>query len=217
MTNKIHCYLITFLTFSFLSALIHGLSATPAETKYLSLEDEKDLRRIETYFNSIKTLKARFVQTASGGNAYGTVLIQRPGKLRFQYDPPAQIMLISDGTWLTQYDGELEQASRSLIKSTPAYILVRNNIRLNRDVLVTNFQKAAGTYRVSLKDPNESDAAITLVFSMQPLKLKQWTVNIDGEQVTITLSDLKTGVRFDQELFNFVSPEWERAKQRRLN
>ena len=73
-------------------------------------QDQADLARIEAYLNSIRSLKARFVQTASNGStASGVALLQRPGKMRFQYDPPTPFLLVANHGFLTFVDSQLNR------------------------------------------------------------------------------------------------------------
>ena len=87
------------------------LSSQPITIK-LSAEDRKDILRIETYLNEIKSLRADFLQVSSNGEvATGNLLMLRPGRIRFEYDPPSPILLVADGVYLRYIDKELEQVT----------------------------------------------------------------------------------------------------------
>src|SRR3954447_24163527 len=73
-------------------------AAPPQRSLQLSPADQADLRRVEEYLNSVRTMTARFVQYAEGGNtAEGRVYVSRPGHMRFEYDPPSPILLVANG------------------------------------------------------------------------------------------------------------------------
>src|SRR6476469_5300500 len=61
--------------------------------------------QIEQYFNSIRTLKARFVQSNPNGSVVqGNLYVRRPGRMRFEYDKPSQLKVVADGTQVTMWD-----------------------------------------------------------------------------------------------------------------
>ena len=60
---------------------------------------------VERYINSIRTLKARFVQSNPNGSVVqGTLYVRRPGRMRFEYDPPSQLKIVADGSQVTMWD-----------------------------------------------------------------------------------------------------------------
>lgn len=195
------------------SSLAYSQNLRPAAK--LSAEDQKNILKIERFFNSIRTLKGRFVQVSpKGTHLYGTLYLMRPGKMRFEYDN-SPISLIADGTWLIQYDAELEQANRTFLSDTPADFLVRDNFNFSGDIRILSFERGPGVLRITVVDMDEPDAYITLVFTENPMRLKQWImIQPGGEQTTVSLNSYETGIQIDRDLFNFVNPEWEKAKRR---
>src|SRR5580692_2210490 len=97
-------------------------AAPPAAA--LSAQDQADIARIEAYLNSIRTLKAHFLQVApNGGISEGTAWLERPGRMRFQYDPPAPFLLIAAHGQLIFHDSSLGQNSNIPLGRTPLGIL----------------------------------------------------------------------------------------------
>lgn len=186
-----------------------ALAAQPAAA-VLSAADRADVARVERYFNAVRTLKARFLQIASTGQtAEGNVWLKRPGRMRIEYDPPVPILIVADGTWLIYSDRELGQVSYLPLGSTPAGILVEDEIRLNGGSLtITGFEHEAGVIRITLvRTASPGDGSLTLVFSDNPLQLRQWrVVDAQGVVTTVSLSDVRTGVSIDSSLFEFVDP-----------
>src|SRR5690349_24256105 len=86
----------------------------------LSPRDRADIARVEAYLNGLKTLKAHFIQTTEDGQmSEGTAWLQRPGKMRFQYKPPAPFLLIAGHGVLTFHDSSLQQTSNIPLGRTP--------------------------------------------------------------------------------------------------
>ncbi|MCH8859502.1 MAG: outer membrane lipoprotein carrier protein LolA [Proteobacteria bacterium] len=188
-----------------------GAAAQDAVRARLSAAEEADIVRIEGYLNGIKTLSSRFIQIASDGSlARGQFFMSRPGKMRFEYDPPSPILIIATGLLLIYYDKELEQVSQTFLRLTPIGVLVRENIELKGDITVTGFRRGPGTLRVTIADTDDPDSgSITLVFSEAPLALRQWQLtDAQGVTTTVTLTDVRTGLPLDAKLFQFREPEF---------
>jgi outer membrane lipoprotein-sorting protein len=176
-----------------------------------SARDQADLRRVEAYLNALTTLRARFIQIAqNGATAQGTALIWRPGRMRFDYDPPEPLLLVANAGQFMHYDKEMRQPSVVPVGSTPLGILLRDTIRLSGDVTVTGVQREQGFLRVTMfRTGNAAEGRLTLVFADDPMELRQWLV-VDGQGRTtrVTLSAIEAGVRLDRALFQFNDPRF---------
>ena len=140
-----------------LAALAWFILSTPAEaiiarTLKLSKQDVADLIRIEQHLNTSRTVRARILQVASDGSyAEGMLHIQRPGRMRLEYDPPNPTMIIADGINLIYVDRELEHATAVLLQLTSAELILREDLSLSsEDLLVTGFSRSPGVIRISL-------------------------------------------------------------------
>jgi outer membrane lipoprotein-sorting protein len=175
----------------------------------LTPQDQADLKRIETYLNAIQTLKARFLQVApNGAITQGTVWLDRPGRLRFQYDPPAPYLLVANHGLLVFRDTQLGQTSNLFLSQTPLGILLADHVDLSGPVTVSGISRLPGQLRVSLvRTASPADGSLTLVFSDNPLVLRQWTV-IDAQrkETRVSLYDAQLGGTFDQALFDVATP-----------
>ena len=121
--------------------------------------DKADIARVEGYLNSVSTMKASFQQfTESEGLAFGRIYLRRPGRLRVEYDPPSEILLIADGTLLSYYDAELNHIEQVPLKLSPMWFLLRDDVKLGGDVTVTTFKKAANAILIGMVQSDEPDA-----------------------------------------------------------
>jgi outer membrane lipoprotein-sorting protein len=192
-----------------LGPLATDVSAAPPAAASLTQQDRADVQRVEQYLNGIRTLDARFQQfSQDGGTSGGKVYVQRPGRMRFEYDKPSPILLIADGTFVVYIDYSLKQTTYLPIGSTPAWFLLRENISLSDGVTVTRFERGPGVLRVSLvENKSPENGTLTLVFGDRPLELKQWTiVDQQGKATTVSLTDQHYGQPLDPKLFTFVDP-----------
>ena len=170
--------------------------------------DMDDLRRVTAYLNSIHTMTARFRQSSSsGGAAVGSLWMARPGRMRFEYDPPSPVLLIADRFYVYYVDKQLAEMSKVGLKSTPAWFLLRDPITFD-DLVINRFERGANALAITVSEPTEPDnGSLTMVFNSQPLALRQWTI-VDQQRKTTTVSifDAQFGVALDPELFVYHDP-----------
>ncbi|HEX3573676.1 MAG TPA: outer membrane lipoprotein carrier protein LolA [Rhodopila sp.] len=181
--------------------------AAPPPAAALSANDQADIARIETYLNGLKSLKAHFMQVAGdGGISQGTAWLERPGRMRFQYDPPAPFLLIASHGQLSFHDASLGQTSNIPLSRTPLGILLADHVQLSGPVTVTAVQRLPGQVQVTLVRTNSpGDGSLTLIFADQPLALRQWTV-VDAQrrETHVTLNNVQLGGTFDPQLFEQI-------------
>jgi outer membrane lipoprotein-sorting protein len=181
-----------------------GLTARAAPGIILSAQDQADIGRVEAYLNSLKSLKAHFMQVApDGGISEGTAWLERPGRMRFQYDPPAPFLLIAAHGQLIFHDSSLAQTSNIPLGRTPLGILLADQVTLSGAVTVTAIQRLPGQIQLTLvRTSSPGDGSLTLIFADQPLILRQWTV-VDAQrrETHVTLYNAQNGGSFDPQLF----------------
>jgi outer membrane lipoprotein-sorting protein len=179
-------------------------SASPA-TPVFSPDQLDAIQKVEDYLNDITTLQSSFVQGASTGqSASGTFYLQRPGKMRFEYEPPSPILLVADGLFLTYIDKELKEINRLPLISTPLSVLVASRVDLSGgDLEVFAVNRTENTIRLALRDRKDRGAgAVSLTFTTRPMQLRQWTVvDAQGVEVRVALLDPRTGVDMEPKLF----------------
>jgi outer membrane lipoprotein-sorting protein len=189
-----------------LAAALLPVTARAAPT---APRDDADIARIEAYLNGLKTLRAHFMQaTGDGQLSEGTAWLQRPGKMRFQYNPPSPFLLIAAHGVLTFNDSALQQTSNISLGRTPLGILLAETVTLAGAVTVTSLQRIPGQIQVSLvRTESPGDGTLTLIFADNPLALRQWTV-IDAQrrETHVTLYNVQLGGSFDQQLFEQINP-----------
>lgn len=181
--------------------------------------DEADLRRVEGYFNKLKTVEANVVQTnPDGTTARGRLYISRPGKLRFEYAPPVPILIVANGPMLIHYDKQLQQATNVAQEATPAWFLTAPEVKLiGGDLTVDRVDRGAQALAVTLHKTQEPEAGtVTLFFGTQAFALQGWEVrDAQGNQTRVTLVDYKADQPIDPKLFDFKEKTWEQLERGR--
>jgi outer membrane lipoprotein-sorting protein len=181
-----------------LAALALAPLAAPAQ------EDARDLARISNYLNATETLQGVFVQVdAAAKVTEGDFYMRRPGRLRFEYAPPSPTIVIADGFWVAVIDARDGRADRVPLSDTPLNLLLKENVDLRREGSVRRIERSADQLRVTAVDPTgRTPGEITMVFSNNPLELRQWIVtDAQGQTTTVALRDMRTNVRLDPGLF----------------
>lgn len=202
-----------------LGLLVWALAPGPAAAFEPSAEQRAALARIEAHMADITTLRARFVQVSSTGNyAEGEVFIKRPWKMRIAYDPPTPVLIVADGNFLIYHDKELDQYSHVPLGLTPAGLLLKPELSFfSDDVLLEDVRQAGDTLAVDVRQADDPEAGLlTMVFSEQPMELRQWRIR-DAQEVetTVSLYDTRFGVALDGDLFNLAVPAGQRPARDR--
>ncbi len=169
----------------------------------------EEIARIEAYLNGIHTLRARFLQVDQRGRvAAGTVYLQRPGRMRFEYDPPSPILIVADGTTVTYQDRELNQITSVFIGQTPLSIILAERVRLSGDVTVLRAERFANRLEVWLtRTASPREGTLILSFTTDPFALVQWRViDAQAEEVRVTLSRVERDIPLEARLFRPPQP-----------
>lgn len=176
-----------------------------------SLNDDQSfvVSKVEDYLRSLDTMQGDFKQIGPTGNiTTGRFYLRRPGRLRFEYDPPANILIVSDGFWLVLQDRELENFNRFPVFDTPLGALVADEIDLLAWAEVLNVTNQRGLLELTLQDRKKPEEGwLRLSFTRPPLRLRQWRVlDAQGGLTTVSLSNVETGMPLPHSLFVFDEP-----------
>ncbi len=179
-------------------APLAGAQAAP-----LGPQDRADIDRITGYLNSIEHLQGGFLQVGPDGSiTEGMFYLRRPGRLRFEYAPPTELVVVADGTWVIVKEEDYTP-QRYPIGATPLNLLLASDVDLARSSDVREVKREPGLLRVTLADPSgEAPGDLTLVFDEPQLQLRQWIVrDAQGLQTTIALRNIEGGIKADNALF----------------
>jgi outer membrane lipoprotein-sorting protein len=177
-----------------------------AQTTPLSAKDLTVVSQAQTYLNSLTSLTANFLQVAADGSTRtGKAWLQRPGKMRFEYDAPDPQLLVAGFGLLVYHDPQLAQTTNIPLDSTPLGILLAQHVVLSGGVTVTNVSQAPGEDRITVIRTGKPDAgSLTLVFGTKPLELLQWIVtDAQQRQTRVSLYDIAPAGPFPDSLFTY--------------
>jgi outer membrane lipoprotein-sorting protein len=172
-----------------------------AQTVALSTADQALVAKATSYLQGIGEVEGRFEQTnPRGAIQTGDIFLKRPGKARFQYDPPSGLVVVSNGQTVSVWDSRLRTFDRTPLGATPLAILLAAKVRLDDDVEVFRVGRYDDGFYLSARSTHgqeRTEGYITLVFGDNPMQLRGWTL-VDGQgqatKVKLTMLN-KTAVR----------------------
>lgn len=169
------------------------------------------VERANAYFTNLNTLVADFTQVGGDGRRIGgTLYLQRPGKVRFDYDAPSSLEVIADGRSVAVRDSKLATQDLYSISQTPLKFLLREQVNLGRDIKITGITAEPNGVRINLEDTSTlgGTSRITLFFDPEVQNLNQWRiVDAQGFQTVVVLNKVEKGRRLDQALFRIQYEE----------
>ncbi len=190
-------------------AVVVGPNGVPFDAKQRSIID-----RVNAYLTSVQSLVGDFVQVGpDGSRTEGQFYMQKPGRVRFEYDPPSPVELISDGQSLVVRDRKLATQDFYPLSQTPLRFLLADRIDLLRDanlvavyaddlfvsLVIEERHVIGGTHR------------LMLMFGAKDFRLRQWTItDPQGYDTTVALYNLDSSRRPDPSLFTI---NYERVLQ----
>lgn len=176
---------------------------------------EKTVARVEEYLSGLTTIVSDFTQVAPDGTlTTGTFYLKRPGMMRWQYNPPTPVLMVSDGKQFVFYDYDLQQVTYLPLDGTVLAFLAQPKIRFTGKIAVTSFEEKGGIIRIGMANrekPGEGD--LTLEFSDSPLQIESMIVTDATQQITtVSLDNAKFGVSLDKKLFDFKDPRGKKYR-----
>jgi len=175
----------------------------------LSAEQKALLDKATAYIQGLGSAKGRFVQTdARGTQTQGVFYMQRPGKARFAYDPPAGLLVVSNGNNVNIFDSRLKTYESYPLSKTPLNLLLAREVRLDRGVTITDIRPLADGFTIVAQDAKrQALGRISMDFSNSPVGLMGWTVtDIKGGQIRVRLVDFAETSDLDPKLFVLTDP-----------
>lgn len=161
--------------------------------------------KVSAYLSSLQTLAGNFVQVGPDGTKIkGDFYIQKPGKVRFEYDPPSPIAIISDGSSMAVRDQKLATQDIYPLSQTPLRYLLSDRIDLMRDTNVVNVTADDMYISVTIEEKNMviGTSRLLLMVGAKDNQLKQWTVtDPQGYDTTVAVYNLDVPKRLDPGLF----------------
>ncbi len=183
----------------FLPLLVFAL-ALPAGAKIIPLA------KISKFLNNLITAKGPFTQINPDGSiSTGTLYIQRPGRMRFEYNPPDAALVMAGGGTVAIFDSKSNEPPQQFpLKRTPLSVILQKDVDLSQANMITSYTSDGVATKITAQDPKHPDIGhIELVFTPDPVELRQWVITDEnGNQTTVILGQMKFGLKLNAALFS---------------
>ena len=194
------------------------LAAAPA-AETVGKGEGQTLRKVNTYFNGIRTLVGNFTQVGpDGSRTGGKFFLAKPGRVRFYYQQPSTTDIIADGRSVVVRDRKLATQDVYPLSQTPLKFLLDPNLDLARDSKVVGVYEEPGLVSVAIEEETTfgGKARVLLSFASvdaNTFELKQWTItDAQGLDTTIAVSDLDSRTKPDEKLFKVDYTRYDRER-----
>ncbi len=174
-------------------------------------------QKIATHFSSVQTMTGDFVQFGpKGEQTGGKFFIERPGKIRFNYEKPSPIRVVADGKSVVINNKKLDTWDIYSLSKTPLKLLLSENIDLT-DGKVKNVKEEDDLTTIVLGDKSIfGDSKISMMFDPKSSDLRQWTItDAKGLDTTVMIFNVKQGEKIDPAVFKIDYQRVNEANQRK--
>jgi outer membrane lipoprotein-sorting protein len=163
------------------------------------------IQKVSLYFNQITELKGAFVQTSADNKRLrGKFYVKKPGRIRFDYNLPSRLVILSDGYYLIIQDHDLNTDDRVSLDNTPFRVLLAKDVDLLRDARIVSVQEVDDVIVLALEDKSpDTPGRIKLFLAKKPtVELKEWiTTDSQGLETRVELTELSKTEELDPTLF----------------
>ena len=201
---------------SFLGGAPSAPPQAPRTTVNFSAQQRTLVDKVSAYLSRVHVMSGAFTQIgADGRRTSGNFYVQKPGKVRFEYDPPSPIDIIADGSSVVVRDRRLSTQDLYPLSQTPLRFLLADKIDLLRDTHVTavTSDELFVSIVVEEKQALIGTSRLMMMFDAKSFELRQWVVtDPQGYDTTIAVSNLDSNRRPDPAMFRIDYTDYRRDR-----
>ncbi len=205
----------SFLYGLLISSFVFGVSVSARadiDKRIDTPQNREILQKVESAYNKIKTLKAKFAQFNSKMQddlQTGELYLSRPGEMRLVYEKGSPLEFYAHNGYLIYHDKDLKEVNYFRLQQTPVSLILKEKLKFSDpEFLVTDVRTVLDEYYVTAikKDAREL-GSLTLIIDKDSMQLKQWdVVDMEGVKSTVSLFDTQFNVPIDKKTFLFHNP-----------
>ena len=169
-----------------------------------AMVDNPYVAQAQNWLRNLDSAQSRFEQVAHNGTSMrGTFYIDRPGRLRFEYDAPTRDFIVADGFQIHFYDAEADQYNSAPIGQTLADFILRDKVDFKNDVTIETVTESQDHVHITLYQTDQQGmGTLTLNFSKTPFALQSWDiVDAQGLRTSVILRDFDRTAKINPSIF----------------
>ena len=170
------------------------------------------LQALREHYAKVPTMKGEFLQFGpKGEQSSGTFAIKRPGKVRFDYEAPSPIEVVSNGLAVMVINNKLKTFDSYPLKNTPLKLLLDDKLQIG-DKAILDVQVSDDLTTVVLGDKQIfGDSVITLQFESGTFELRQWTIkDAQGKETSVSVFNVENNINLSNRLFQINKAQYKR-------
>jgi outer membrane lipoprotein-sorting protein len=193
-----------FVVAAAIAPALRAATSASATHQGMSADDQAMVDQAAAYLEGLTSVKGRFTQVDARGQVTGGVLyLKRPGLARFAYDPPSNLLVVSDGHSVTVTNPRLKTTDRYPLGFTPLSLLVGGRAGLEHGVVVSRVTHLGDGFAITAHAAGHRGAGQVIIsFRTNPLRLTAWTMtDAEGQTTEVRLTELRAAGGLDASLF----------------
>jgi outer membrane lipoprotein-sorting protein len=191
---------------AFAALAFPAFAAGPAQ---LNSEEQALVERARDYLRGLTSAMGRFTQTDPRGRVTtGTFYLRRPGRARFEYDPPSGLVVASNGFRVAVLDKRLGSLNAYPLGATPLGVLLSRDIRIDKSVAIGAVTRRPGGFSILAYGAGKrSQGQIALDFTQNPTRLTGWSItDAQGGLTKVVLTNFAPGKPMPNRFFELAPP-----------
>ena len=166
-----------------------------------NIKIENNFHAVKEYLKNLNTLEASFIQMSSDGNIRrGKIFFNLPGKLRIDYFEPDDLLITSNGFWLTVQNKKLKQTNNFPLERTPLNLLLNKKFNFEDNSNI-EFKNENDVITLTFSE-DQKESKFELEFNSNPLRLRRWVIIDEFENKTsVMLQNIKMDVKLSNKIF----------------
>lgn len=196
-----------------LAALSLGLAAYPALASETTDEKQRTLQALRDHYGRAPTMSGEFLQFGpKGEQSGGTFFIKRPGKVRFDYEDPSPVEVVSNGLAVMVVNNKLKTFDSYPLKNTPLKLLLDDELKFDEKSIL-DVRRDEDVTTVVLGDKQIfGNSIITLLFDPETFDLKQWTIkDAQGKETSVMVFNVQDNVKLSNRMFQINKSKFRRS------
>lgn len=194
------------------AATLAALGSLTVSTAAMADVKAETIKALREHYANVPTMQGEFLQFDPKGNqSGGTFAIKRPGKVRFDYEDPSPVEVVSNGLAVMVVNNKLKTFDSYPLKNTPLKLLLDDNLQIGDDAILEVKADEDVTTIVLGDKQIFGNSVITLLFEPETFDLRQWTIkDAQGKETSVMVFNVQDNVNLPNRMFQINKSQYKR-------